>query len=124
MTTAWGGILPEGHSGGDSFFYLLAAACGVMAGWIDIKVGDLLVTAMIVLASCMVLGFVRPPKPWRWVLLVGLFVPIMEWLAYLLLSQKLERAHVFESFLAFLPGVGGAYGGALARGVINHLFPK
>jgi hypothetical protein len=121
MTTAWGGILPEGHSSGDSLQYLLAAAFGVMAGWIDIKVGDLLFTAMIVLAACMGLGFVRPRKPWRWVVLVGIFVPIIEWLAYAILAQKPERAQIYESFLAFLPGIVGAYGGAFGRGVVDNL---
>jgi len=122
MTTAWGGVLPEGHSGRDSLQYLLAAALGVLAGWIDIKVGDLLLTAMIVLAACMVLGFVRPRHPWRWVLLIGIFVPMVELLAYLLLSQKPARAQIYESFLAFLPGVVGAYGGAFGRGVVDNLF--
>ncbi len=121
MTTAWGGIHLEGRRG-DSLQYLLAAACGVLAGWIDIKIGDLLFTALIVLASCMALGFARPRKAWRWVVLVGFFVPIMEWLAYAFLSQKPERAQIYESFLAFLPGIVGAYGGAFGRGVVNNLF--
>jgi hypothetical protein len=122
MTTAWGGILPEGQSGGDFFYYLLAAACGIFAGWIDIKVGDLLFTAMIVLASCMLLGFVRPARPWRWVVVIGVFVPLIEWLAYVFLLQRPERAQIYEAFLAFLPGIAGAYGGALGRGVLNKLF--
>jgi hypothetical protein len=121
MTTAWGGILPEGHSTGDSLQYLLAAAFGVMAGWIDVKVGDLLFTAMIVLASCMGLGFARPRKPWRWVVLVGIFVPIIEGLAYSILALKPDRAQIYESFLAFLPGIVGAYGGAFGRGVVDNL---
>ena len=122
MTTAWGGTHPEGRHGGDSLQYLLAAACGVLAGWIDVKVGDLLFTALIVLASCMGLGFARPRKPWRWVVLVGIFVPMMEWLAYSVLAQKPERAQIYESFLAFLPGIAGAYGGAFGRTVVNNLF--
>ena len=123
MTTAWGGILPERPSGGgDLFFYLLACACGAFTGWVDIKVGDLLFTAMLVLASCMLLGFLRPYRPWRWVALVGVFVPVIEWLAFLFLSQKPERAQIYESFLAFLPGVAGAYGGAIGRGVVKNLF--
>ena len=122
MTTAWGGIIPEGPSGGDFFYYLVAAACGIFAGWVDIKVGDLLFTALIVLVSCMLLGFVQPRRPWRWVVLIGVFIPIVEWLAFLFLSQKPERAQIYESFLAFLPGIAGAYGGSIGRGVVNNLF--
>jgi hypothetical protein len=124
MTTAWGGVLPEGESGGEGPYYFLSALAGVFAGWVDIKVGDLLLTAMVVLAACMLFGILRPRKPWRWVLIVGLFVPAMEWLAYLFLSQKPERAQIYESFLAFLPGIAGAFGGAMGRGVVNNLFAK
>jgi RsiW-degrading membrane proteinase PrsW (M82 family) len=124
MTTAWGGILPKGQSGGDSFCYLLAAMSGVLAGWLDIKVGDLLLTAMVVLAANMLLGFISPHRPWRWVLVIGAFVPVVEWLAYFYLTQKPERAQIFESFLAFLPGIAGAYGGAMGRGVVDNLFAR
>jgi len=103
MTTAWGGILPDGHSSGDSLQYLLAAAFGVMAGWIDIKVGDLLFTAMIVLATCMGLGFVRPRKPWRWVVLVGIFVPIIEWLAYSIWRRNRSAPRSTSRFLPSCP---------------------
>ena len=57
-------------------------------------------------------------------MLVGIFVPIMEWLAYFLLSQKPMRAQIYESFLAFLPGIAGAYAGAMGRGVVDNLFPN
>ena len=123
MTTAWGGILPEGHSGGgDALYYCLALVMGAVTGWADIRVGDLLFTAMLVLASCMLLGFLRPHKPWRWIVLVGVCVPIIEWLAFFFMSQKPDRAQVYESFLAFFRGIAGAYGGAIGRGVVNNLF--
>src|SRR5450631_3498567 len=105
MTTAWGGILPKGRSGGDSFCYLLAAMSGV-------------------LAANMLLGFMSPRRPWRWVLVIGVFVPVVEWLAYFYLTQKPERAQIYESFLAFLPGIAGAFGGAMGRGVVDNLFAK
>ena len=124
MTADWGGILPEGKSGGDLLYYLLAMLLGTLAGWADIKVGDLLFTAMIVLAACMLLGFLRPRHPWRWVVIVGAFVPAVEWLAYYFLAQKPERAQIYESFLAFMPGIAGAYGGAMGRGVVDNLFAK
>jgi hypothetical protein len=124
MTADWGGILPEGKAGGDLLYYLLAMLLGTLAGWADIKVGDLLFTAMIVLAACMLLGLLRPRQPWRWVVIVGAFVPAVEWLAYYFLSQKPERAQIYESFLAFMPGIAGAYGGAMGRGVVDNLFAK
>jgi hypothetical protein len=109
-------------SASDTLYYVLAVLAGVASGWVDIKVGDLLLTAMMVLAANMLLGFLRPRKPWRWVLIVGVFVPVVEWLAYFFLTEKPQRAQIYESFLAFMPGIAGAFGGAIARNVVNHLF--
>jgi hypothetical protein len=122
MTKASGGVLPQPKSRGDTFCYLLAAMSGVFVGWLDIKVGDLLLTATAVLSANILLGILRPRRPWRWVLLVGVFVPVVEWLAYFFLSQKPERAQIYESFLAFLPGIAGAYGGSVLRAVVDNLF--
>ena len=122
MTTAWGGVLPEGESHGDSFFYLLAAGSGALAGWVDIRVQDLLFTALLVMIPAMVLGVLRPHKPWRWAVLVGLFVPLIELLSFLFLKAHPLRAQVYQSFLALLPALVAAYGGAFGRGVINNLW--
>jgi hypothetical protein len=122
MTTAWGQILPEKQSGSDAFYYLMAVMSGVLAGWLNIKVGDLLLTAMVVLAANMLLGFLSPSRPWRCVLIVGMFVPVLEWLAYFYLSQKPERSQIYESFLAFMPGIAGAFGGSIGRGVVDKIF--
>jgi hypothetical protein len=123
MTTAWGQVLPEEQSSArrDTGFYVFAAGAGMFAGWIDIKVGDLLLTALLVLAPCMLLGLMRPEKPWRWVAIVGAFVPIAELVGYLVLTQKPYRAQIYESFLAFLPGIAGAYGGSLMRRAITNI---
>ena len=122
MTAVEGGILPKGKTSGDALYYLLAAASGTAAGWLDIKIGDLLLTAIAVLAANMLLGFLSPRRPWRWVILVGVFVPLVEWLAYFFLTEKPERAQIYESFLAFAPGIAGAFGGSFGRGVVNNLF--
>lgn len=124
MTTAWGGVLPEGDSHGDSFFYLLAAAAGALAGWVDIKLDDLLFTALLVMVPCMVLAFLRPQKPWRWAVLVGIFVPFVELLAFLFFKVRPRQAQVYQSFLALLPSLVASYGGALGRGVVNNLVRK
>lgn len=105
----------------DNPFYLLAALCGIGTGWADVMVNDLLLTALLVVFSCLLLGLFRPRWPWRWVLTVGIFIPLSELAAYLLLSVKPSRAQVYGSFLAFLPGVAGAYGGSVMRGVFDSL---
>ncbi len=101
--------------------YVLGAVLGICAGILDVKVGDLLLTALFVLMSTMLLAALRPEKPWRWILTVSIFVPILQILAYFFLTQKPYRAQVYESFLGFLTGVAGAYGGAVLRRVINEL---
>ena len=108
-------------SGGDIWFYLLAALCGIGAGWVDVAVNDLLLTALLVLAACILLGLLRPHWPWRWVITVGAFIPITELVAYLAATIKPTRAQIYGSFLAFLPGIAGAYGGSFMRGVMENL---
>ncbi len=111
-------------SGGDLWFYLLAAACGIAIGWVDVAIDDLVFTALLALMACMVMGILRPRWPWRWVVTVGIFVPLTELAAYLILTVKPTQAQVYGSFLAFLPGIAGAYGGATVRRVYKDLTSK
>jgi hypothetical protein len=55
------------------------------------------------------------------VLTVGVFVPLTELAAYLVMTVKPTRAQIYGSFLAFLPGIVGAYGGAVMRRVVDNL---
>jgi hypothetical protein len=64
----------------------------------------------------------RPRWPWRWVLVVGIFIPLTELAAYVILEVKPTRAQVYGSFLAFLPGIAGAYGGAIVRRAMDRLW--
>jgi ABC-type multidrug transport system permease subunit len=123
MTTVWGEVLPESGKGKsqDSLMYTLAAAAGLFTGWVDIRVGDLLFTALLVAAFCMLLGILRPHRPWRWVAIIGICVPLAVVLGYLVLTERPDRAQVWESFLAFFPGIAGAYGGALLRQAIGNI---
>jgi len=105
----------------DAPFYLVAAVAGIGTGWADVAVNDLLFTALLVLMACMLLGLLRPRWPWRWVIVVGIFIPLAELAAYLAFTVKPTRAQVYGSFLASLPGIAGAYGGSLMRGVLDNL---
>ena len=42
--------------------------------------------------------------------------------AYFFLHDKPYRAQIYESFLGFLTGIAGAYGGAVGRRVVGELF--
>jgi hypothetical protein len=106
---------------GDAWFYVLAALCGIGAGWTDVAIDDLLFTALLVLSSCILLGLLRPRWPWRWVVVVGLLIPLTELAAYVILTVKPTRAQIYGSFLAFFPGIAGAYGGSFMRGVVENL---
>ena len=105
----------------DARFYVLAALAGAGTGWADVAVDDLLFTALLVLMACMLLGLLRPRWPWRWVVVVVLFIPLTELAAYLILHVKPARAQVYGSFLTALPGIAGAYGGSVVRGVVDRL---
>lgn len=106
----------------DLGIYLLASFLGICAGVIDVKVGDLLLTALFVLASTMLCGMLRPNRPWRWILVVGTFVPVMQLLAYLLLTEKPYPAQIYESFLGFLTGCAGAFAGSVLRRTTAAIF--
>jgi hypothetical protein len=123
MTTVWGEVLPEGAPGSKSDFlvYALAVAAGLFTGWVDLRVHDLLFTALLVSSFCMLLGVLRPERPWRWVAIVGVCVPVAVVLGYFVLTERPDRAQIWESFLAFLPGIAGAYGGALMRQAAQNI---
>ena len=104
--------------------YLLAASLGVCAGILDVRIGDLLLTALFVLASTMLLGVLRPERPWRSIVAVGIFVPLLQLLAYLFLTEKPYRAQIYESFLGFLPGTAGAYGGSAGRRAVAEILKR
>ena len=123
MTTAWGRVEPARKSGkpADYFPYIFAVVAGALAGWVDIKVGDLLFTALLVLAPCILLGVLRPAKPWRWVLLVGVCVPAFELLAHLYLSAETGARPGVWIVPRFSSGHRRSLRRVMMRGVFNNL---
>jgi hypothetical protein len=113
-----------GRSGSDTFIYFIGAILGAGAGILDVKIGDLLLTALFVLASTMLLGALRPQKPWRWTITVALFVPVVQLMAYLFLTEKPYPAQIYESFLGFLTGIAGAYGGSFLRRGMDEILKQ
>ncbi|HJT68675.1 MAG TPA: hypothetical protein VJ731_00670 [Terriglobales bacterium] len=106
----------------DALMYCFAVLLGMAAGFLQINVGDVLVTTLFVLVSTMGLGFVRPRRAWRWILIVGAFIPLVQMSAYLLLQRKPYLAQMWESGLGFVTGIVGCYAGVLARKGVDELF--
>ena len=113
---------PRNSAPNDRRIYILGAILGIAAGILDVTVGDLLLTALFVLCSTMLLAALRPEKPWRWIVTVAVFVPILQILAYMFLTVKPYRAQIYESFLGFLTGIAGAFGGSIVRRAIEQLY--
>jgi energy-converting hydrogenase Eha subunit A len=105
--------------------YILAVLLGVATGYVNVRVEDLMLTAVMVTAFAMFLAFLRPEHPWRWAVVVSAMIPVGEVVAFKLTGQKLNRAGISEAILAVLPANAGAYGGAALRTVIRELWkPK
>ena len=95
----------------DGASYFLSVVLALASGWLQIKVHDLLFTALLVVASAMVLGAMRPQSPWRWAILFPFVVPLTQLLARVVLVEKPTRAEVYESLLLFFrasPALMGA----------------
>ncbi|HEX3106246.1 MAG TPA: hypothetical protein VHQ22_17530 [Terriglobales bacterium] len=108
----------------DVLIYGLAILLGIAAGIVNVNLGDVLVTTLFVLISTLALGFMRPRRAWRWILIVGIFVPLLQLITYLWLGWKPYRAQIWESGLGFLTGTAGCYCGALARLGVDELVRK
>ena len=116
------GGVPEALITNDARAYGSAILLGAAAGWLDVRIADLLFTALIVMAATMLLGAWRPRRPWRWVLVIAACVPVAHIVAYAAWSTRPDRAQVYESFLGFLTGTVGAYAGAVLRTAIAAIF--
>ena len=85
------------------------------SGLADVFINDLLFTALLVLAACMVLGMLSPRWPWRWVLIVGLSFRLRNWCVRGPIREA-SRAQIYGSFLAFLQESQGPMVGRLCDG--------
>jgi hypothetical protein len=104
--------------------YAIAILLGVFSGWVNQTVDDALLTALCVLAFTMMLGVWKAQRPWRWVLLVWVGVPIV--LAYyqFIVKWPHDRGQVYGAFIQLLAASAGGFGGHFMRQMIDHVFLK
>lgn len=106
------------------FALLLGCACGAMQVWAEtLEEPDPLLSALAVTCCTMLLGVLRPQRPWRWVLAVGVPVPLAVGAALLAMpTAHFTRATIAGSFLVSLPGCAGAIGGSIMRRKLHDIF--
>jgi hypothetical protein len=104
--------------------YLLAVVLGVFAGWTNQTVDDPLLTALCVLAFTMLLGAWKKDRPWRWVLLVWVGVPIVLAWYHLVVRWPHTRGQVYGALLQILAASAGGFGGHFMRQMIDNVFLK
>jgi ABC-type Na+ efflux pump permease subunit len=106
------------------FALLLGIGCGILHVLVEtMEEPDPLLSALAVTVATMVLGLLRSARPWRWVLLVGIPVPLAILIArFVIPTAHFTRASIAGSILVSLPGCAGAFGGSLLRRKISELF--
>jgi hypothetical protein len=112
----------ESAQGSEVPWYTLAVLLGAISGFAEVAVGDLMLTGFLALFFCMVMGVLRPGRPWRWVLVVCGCIPLSRLFAAGVLHMYTERAQIYEAFLSFITGNAGAYVGSLGRKRADDLF--
>ena len=104
--------------------YLFAALSGLFSGWVNQRVDDPLLTALCMVLFAMFFGFWKWQRPWRWVLLVWVGVPlVMAYYAYIV-KWPHDRGQVYGAFLQLLSASAGGFGGHFMRQMIDNVFLK
>ena len=106
------------------FALLLGIGCGVLHVLVEtMEEPDPLLSALAVTVATMLLGLLRPARPWRWVLFVGVPVPLAILIAsYVIPTAHFTRASIAGSVLVSLPGCAGAFGGSMLRRKVSEIF--
>jgi hypothetical protein len=102
--------------------HLLALFLGILIAVVDIKTDDVQLPALFLLAFGFFLGFSEPKKPWRWAIILAVWIPFVGF-AKLILEGAGYRL-IWEcapSLMAFLPALIGAYAGALLNLAVSRV---
>jgi hypothetical protein len=113
---------PAPATGSEIPWYAVALALGAISGFAEVALGDLMLTGFLALFFCMLMGALRPARPWRWVLVVCGCIPLSRLFAADVLHIYTERAQIYEAFASFVTGNAGAYVGSLGRRRVDDLW--
>lgn len=114
------------HEGKTPLMIAIAVVLGGLCGALHVWLEDPLLTPLAVLSSTMVMGTARPYKPWRWIIFVGVPVPLVTAIAVGTGYVKVwDRALIAGAILSILVGCAGSIGGSVIRRFFDNVFvPK
>jgi hypothetical protein len=104
--------------------WIVGVIFGVLAAAVHVLVPEQGLTFLWVMLATMILGCWKREAPWRWILLVVLFVPIADIVHKTLRPEQVSRASLWGSMLIVLAAVPGTYGGSYMRLMIDNIFAK
>ena len=96
--------------------YLLAVFLGLLIAFLDHQSDDPQLAVLLLLVFGVFLGFAQPEGSWRWAMLLGAWLPLLQFLT--ILVEGKYNAIVNEglySFFALLPAFLGTYIGVGLR---------
>lgn len=94
---------------------LLALYLGLLVGLTDLRTDDPQLPVLLLLTFGLFLGFARPQAAWRWALVLGLWIPVLGWIARAAGVTNAQFSDVLFSLVALVPALIGAYAGVLVR---------
>lgn len=95
-----------------SWHILLGLTAGLLVGFINLHTDEVQVPAALLLLFGILLGFVRPIHAWLWALLIGVWVPVGQFVVILVNGHPGILQEGLGSFLAFAFSFAGSYMGA------------
>lgn len=102
-------------------YYAAALALGSGIGWLDVAVGEIFITALLLLVGGMGLGLWRPARGWAAGIALALGVTAARIVIHLLRPQP-HVGDIPASLLAAIPAVVGGAAGGLMRITAKRIF--
>jgi Na+/proline symporter len=106
----------------DALYWLLALIFGAACGYVHILVRDSSLSVLMVTGFTMFLAYCRPERVWRWVLVMGLSMPVAALIA-LLARERPSHGMIAGTFAGLAFSIVSAVGGRVLRRARSVLFP-
>lgn len=113
--------MTAGRQRGGWLWYAGAAALAASIAWVDLRLEELLLTAVLTLAFSMVFGTLQPQRPWRWALVFGLAAALGHALMRLTGWMWVDPARLPVALAFLLVAFVGALAGAFFRWMVENL---